>query len=36
MVIELKERKNKHMLKLDELEKQPQTQAEKKDKFQKI
>ena len=30
MVIELNERKNKHMLKLDELEKQPQTQAEKK------
>ena len=30
MVIELNERKNKHMLKLDELEKQPQAQAEKK------
>ena len=30
MVIELNERKNKHILKLDELEKQPQTQAEKK------
>ena len=30
MVIELNERKNKHMLKLNELEKQPQTQAEKK------
>ena len=30
MVIELNERKNKHNLKLDELEKQPQTQAEKK------
>ncbi|MDC0163376.1 AAA family ATPase [Candidatus Pelagibacter sp.] len=30
MVIELNERKNKHILKLDKLEKQPQTQAEKK------
>ena len=30
MVIELNERKNKHIIKLNELEKQPQTQAEKK------
>ena len=30
MVIELNERKNKNIIKLDELEKQPQAQAEKK------
>ncbi len=33
MVIELNERKNKHITKLNELEKQPQTQAEKKGKI---
>ena len=36
MVQELNDRKNKLDLKMNELEKQPQTQAEKKDKFQKI
>ena len=35
MSIELNERKNKQNLKLNELEKQPQTQAEKKVKYQK-
>ena len=33
MVVELNERKNKHINKLSELEKQPQSQAEKKGKI---